>query len=111
MMQEPNLQFEISVDGAPVITATDRPSTTAAQLVDRLEEARRARPSICGELTPASNITYRHRTMGEPIIQQGSVVGIDIKPGRWRNGLPTERYLKTLTEKWSSTENTDNDHQ
>lgn len=103
MIREPNLMFEISVDGVPVLSVTDRPSSSADHLDKALASARQERPSICPELTPASNITYRHRTLGEPIITQGSVVGIEHKLGRWRNGLPDEKYLRSLSAKWTIT--------
>ena len=102
MTRQPNLLFEISVDGVPVLSATDRPSSTSDHLTQVLADARQVRPSICPELTPASTVSFRHRTMGEPIIHEGEVVGIEHKPGRWRDGLPSEEYLDALSVKWTA---------
>tara|TARA_B100000678_G_scaffold73136_1_gene60046 strand:- start:1052 stop:1372 length:321 start_codon:yes stop_codon:yes gene_type:complete len=103
MIREPNLLFEISVDGVPVLSVTDRPSSSADHLAEVLSSSRQERPSICPELTPTSSITYRHRTLGEPIMEHGMVIGIEHKLGRWRDGLPSEEYLKTLSAKWLDT--------
>lgn len=100
--RQPNLLFEISVDGVPVLSTTDRPSTTSDHLTQVLADARQVRPSICPELTPTSTVSFRHRTMGEPIIHEGEVVGIEHKPGRWHDGLPDDKYLKTLIAKWTA---------
>lgn len=101
-MKVPNILFEISVNGKALIQCSDSPSTSPERLTEIFDESQIIRPLELPVRGPEDTLTFRHRTLAEPIIRGGMVVGVDPTKGRWRDGLPNERFLSRLVSKWGA---------